>query len=1111
MDAWIDIRRKARQCHAKALADAKGDRRATALIAEALKKDDLEVSYFVTGTRFGPGVYGLLERANGVVNVLKGQQPPDEVAVIAHEIGHFHLHRDPTHEVTMRTPGLGGDPIEAGAGKVEGYSPHERKEIQADIFAGEFLCPTDWLRDQFIDHRKRPDDIAGELGLPRHLVLNQLIRALLLPPLTPAPPLEPGVVRALDPSQMKAATWSGGNLLVDAGPGTGKTRTLVTRIEHLLGNGIGPAAILALTFSNRAAEEMRERLSLMNPDAAIEMWVGTFHAFGWELVQKWPSSVGRTGKVRLFDEAGQLALLEEHLDELPLRYYQNLYEPAYELVNILRAISRCKDEGISPAAYLAEARAALAAATTEDEHESAERAVEVGEVYAVYERALEKADAVDFGDLVLLAARLIENTPAVQQYVAGFKHVLVDEYQDVNFASARLLRAICALGPEAWVVADRRQSIYRFRGAEPSNVARFASEFSGARQSLAINYRSFAPIVQTFQQFSAAMGGSGSVAGSWTANRASGGGVTLTTAPTLAAEAEAIRDNIEALRTQGVPYSDQAILARTHLTLARITGILEQLGVPLVYLGDLFERDEIRTLLSLVSIDAEHGGIGLVRVAALPAYQASRNDALAVIRWSQANHVKLVDALQRVAEIEGLTDSGQAGLARLGLELDGLSNASPWVLLTTWLFDRSDYLLPLLGANNALGQQRLIAIYHLLKVCSEEASAGHVNRKRFLERIRRLEALNYDSSFRRVASEATDMDAVRVMTIHGSKGLEFRAVHLPALATRYMPTSRQAIRCPPPPMLAQLGMQSADHDAEEECLFFVGLSRARDYLFLSRADRYTTTNANPSKFLPLIGRGITLRTHPGSGASYVPAIDFQPPTILDRYDERDLALYMQCPARYLYMVIEGLRGGRDDSAYVSFHRCVYATVRWLEDERENGRSVSLADVLARLVSEWQAGGPIDHPFESYYRRAAEAMVRAMVDAITMEAGEYDRGEWEIPIGSRRIVITPDRVLMTPGAVRVQRIRTGRETKSEPDKPIYALLRRGAALRYPGRAASVEIFYLANARAVPTATKNDDKNLQKYADAIAAIETGNFEPAPDARTCPNCPCYFMCRG
>src|SRR6185437_645823 len=129
---------------------------------------------------------------------------------------------------------------------------------------------------------------------------------------------------------------------------------------------------------------------------------------------------------------------------------------------------------------------------------------------------------------------------------------------------------------------------------------------------------------------------------------------------------------------------------------------------------------------------------------------------------------------------------------------------------------------------------------------------GDTSRKRFLERVRRIEALNDDSRYRAVASEAADMDAVRVMTIHGSKGLEFGAVHFPALATRYVPTGRQWARCPPPPSLTQLAMQPQDHDAEEECLFFVGMSRARDYLCLSRAERYTSQNASPSKFLNLL-------------------------------------------------------------------------------------------------------------------------------------------------------------------------------------------------------------------------------------------------------------------
>jgi DNA helicase II / ATP-dependent DNA helicase PcrA len=1107
MDAWVEIRRKARTCHEEALAKANGDRRAAALIKAALAVDDLELRYL----DFSPGILGSLDRSARLVNVAINQPGADEAVVVAHEIGHFRLHRDPHSEVTARPLGLGGDPIDSGAGKVEGYSPRERKEVQADIFAGEFLCPSDWLREAYLLQGKHPQDVASELGLPVNLVTNQMARALLLPPLSPAKEAEPAVVHDLDESQAIAATWDKGPLLVDAGPGTGKTRTLVHRIKHLLAKGSSPGAFLALTFSNKAAEEMRERLAVMNADAAIEMWVGTFHAFGLELLRKWPSSIRRSSNLRILDQTGSLALLESKLDTLPLDYFQNLYEPAYELVNVLKAISRCKDELISCDEYQKAADAAVATARTDKEHEDAEKVQEIAKIYRIYEQALEDSDAVDFGDLVKLAVELVQHNPDVKQYLAGFNHVLVDEFQDVNYASSALLRAICGAGTDAWVVADQRQSIYRFRGAEPLNVSNFTKVFGGTRHALANNYRSFDPIVRTLEHFSRAMRG-GSTAAAWKAIRAIGGHVSVTVAPTVAAEGEAIAAMIARLRRNGVPHGDQAILARSHLTLARITAILEQLGIPLLYLGDLFERHEIRDLLSLVGLGAEFGNVGLARVAALPEYHVSKNEALELARWAQGKRLSIHEALIRCDEAPGLSEAGRVGLGKLGSQLKGLERASPLILLTTWLFERSAYLHPMLKANDAKSQQQLVAIYHLLKVCGEYAAEGNSNRKRFLERIRRIELLNEDTPYRAVSSEASDMDAVRVMTIHGSKGLEFRAVHFPAMAKGYMPSNWRGVRIPAPPSLPHLSMREDGHHAEEECLFFVGLSRAQDYLSLSRADLYTTRKASESKFLASIGSAVSIVQFQGSGSSYEVTTTPQPPGVREVYPERDLDLYMQCTARYGYVVLDGLRGSRTESAYLRFHRAVYITIRWLEDEKQAGRVVDEASALSRLSTVWASDGPVDHAFEKYYRVAAESMVTRMTAVIASETARYEREEWSVPVGLRRVLITPDRVWIgSDGIVRVQRIRTGRQTKSELSKPIYALMRRGAQLRYPGKPISVEIFYLATNESVEVVARNDDKLIATYADAIKSIEMGDFHADADARKCPNCPCYFTCAG
>ncbi|ODR99366.1 hypothetical protein AUC68_05185 [Methyloceanibacter methanicus] len=750
-------------------------------------------------------------------------------------------------------------------------------------------------------------------------------------------------------------------------------------------------------------------------------------------------------------------------------------------------------------------------ATTEEQREGAGKALELAAIYEIYEELLHEADAVDFGDLVLLATLVLEQNDDIRaEYQQRFEHILVDEYQDVNLASARLLRALARPGADVWVVADQRQSIYRFRGAEPSNVARFEAEFSGEKRSLKINYRSGAAVVRAFQSFAANMRSSSG--GSWTASRGEVGALGHIVGPSLAAEAAGIRAHIEQARADGISYGEQVILARSHLTLARITGHLEKLGVPLLYLGDLFERPEIRDLLSLVSIDAEPGGIGLARVAQLPDYDATRGDALSVIAWAKENRVSVIEALGRIDEIADISQGGRAGLARLGAELQDFGPATtPWTLLTTWLFERSSYLAPLLEANDPKAQQQLVAIYQLLKVCGEMVAAGHSTRRQFLARIRRIEALNDDRVYRAVASEASGMDAVRVMTIHGSKGLEFRAVHLPALATTYMPANRQGIRCPPPPSLAHLAIRPEGHEAEEECLFFVGLSRARDFLFLSRAERYTSRNSTPSKFLSALTSLAPPRRHADSAVATPSARQFAPPTIRDRYEERELSLYLQCPARYQYERLDGLRGATDDAPYIRFHRCVYRTIGWIEAQRSAGQPATLDEAQAELARDWAEAGPVGHGFEAYYRSSADAMIATMVDVIAAETGTYDRGEWEILLDGKLVTVTPDRVIVAAdGTVHVQRIRTGRKTKSEPENRVYALLREGARTRYPVRTVVIETFYLATRETVPVLSRKDDKLLAEYRQAIADIEAGQFAPAPkDARRCPSCQCYFIC--
>lgn len=1112
MDIWRDIRLKARQRHAEAAARASADT-ADALVRSGLKIAKLQVDEFEPGTVFGPGVLGALERDDGFVRLASNLDGGQRAVVAAHELGHYWLHDETAFMIRSTEAGFGGQPLETGSDRVVAYSPRARQEVQADIFAQEFLLPADALRDRLVRLRQRPSRVAEEAGLPVEFVRMQAIRALLLPPLAaPTVPEAAGSGHLLDPEQREAAEWDERPLIIDAGPGTGKTRTLIARIRHLIGKEVPPSSILALTYSNKAAAEMIERIETVSPASAPLIWVGTFHAFGLELLRLHHQAAGLPPDFKVMDEAMALAVLEGLLAELSLVHFQNLWDPTIELKPILKAISRAKDEMVSYQEYEKAAAEALGVAATDEEVEKAQKAVEVGRVYRIYQQALVEQHCLDFGDLVYRSTELLSRNPDIRDKVRSkHRHVLVDEYQDVNFASTSLLEQITDQGKRLWVVADPRQSIYRFRGAAPANTVDFTKSYPGAeRRQLKTNYRSCETVVRVFERFGAEIAAAPRPAASWKAHRGKVGFVEVVQAPDLRSEAVAMRDQIERLRSQGIGYEDQAILAGTHLCLARFGRILQELSVPILYLGDLFERPEIRDLLALISLGAEPGGIGLVRVAQFLQYGATREDAVRVIDHARNTKEDILAACARAGTIADVSPRGAAGLRLLSQHLSGSEwRTSSWHLLSHYLLEASDYLRPLLDADDIRSQQSLVAIYQLLKFCREHLDAnrgGGGGRRKLLDDIRRLERLDDDRQFRIIPPEAAGIAAVRMMTVHGSKGLEFPAVHLPQVATRYVPVNRRAVTCPAPKGLERLELSPAEHQAETECLFFVALSRARNAMTISHARQYTAkATCNPSKFLKDLGGVLpsarTARLSP-SMSTKVAEIPAAAPA---EFEERHLDVYSKCPARYRYEVIDGLRGPGDDSAYLQFHGCVRRTIRWIFDEIAEGQTVTATLAVAQLKRIWAEQGP-DHAFAPLYLAEATKMVEgaANMPKLGIDAGR----DWFADVAGKRISIRPDRVVLTPtGGILAQRLRTGRKTKSEPTKAVWELLQLAGRQMFPGQAVELEAYYPARSDRSPIPA-SVGKGLERYAESIAGIERGKFGPVA-SKDCPTCQFYFVC--
>jgi superfamily I DNA/RNA helicase/Zn-dependent peptidase ImmA (M78 family) len=1126
MTIWEDVRRRARAARADAGCCSIDLEPAESLLERAAEKAGLVRVGVPADHPLLCGAQAVLDRDAGAIWFDQSVSPPIARFYQAHELGHLVLHSNGI--LVCDAAGLdlesGEEPAQTGVRRVEGYSPAERREREANVFAREFLLPTSILGHSYRTDGHDARTLAAATGLPDSLVVAQLSRALLTPELIDETrPNESAAATselALDPSQAAAARVERGPFLLEAGPGTGKTRTLVARVLHLLDQGTRPGSILALTFSNKAAEEMRTRVTLVAPDAAPLIWMGTFHSFGLELLRKYGTRLGLPPRPEVVDPLAALGLLEEALPELQLIYYQNLYDPTLNLRDMVSAISRAKDEHVGPDRYAELASRMRERANSDDEITRAEKALEVARAYAWYQEHLQSGGQLDFGDLIARSIDLLRTKVGLRASLRRqYRHVLVDEYQDVNRASGLLLREIAGDGEGLWVVGDARQAIYRFRGASPINMTRFGRDFPGATvQQVAFNYRSQKPVVDTVATFGRTMQLSGTP--TWEAVRGQHNGeVQVRVAANGDAEGDGITREIQARRAAGTSYRDQAVLCRSHTVLARVAARLEQAGVPLLYLGDLFERPEIRDLLSLLSLAAGDSR-GLVRLAEFREYRIPLADVRTLLTLARERDQFFPRALSLVNEATGLSETGQRGLELLREHLSGITfRTDAWKLLVRYLFERGGYVRHLLDDASIASQQQRLAIFQLLgflqDLRADFPAADPHSLRNTLGAIRRLELFGEEQNLRQVPDWAAGLDAVRLMTVHASKGLEFSAVYLPWLGKTYFPSTGRSSMCPPPDGLIEEEYLTS-HEDEEECLFFVGLSRARDFLCLSRSEQYLSQKRGSSAFLsrlaPLLGSADTPPTWDGAVCDTptrsAPPITGPRPT----FKADVLNLYGDCPRQFYYEYELGLGRKREDNAYVQFHGCVYSVLHWLQDERGSGRLPDERAALDMLAEVWDQRGPKDHLYESEYRRIAETMVRRAVGQAWRPPRRIEaQPRWEVPLANGNVSITPDRIVEDEDAIVVQRLRTGKPTQKEAGEDIYALYQAAANQALPGTEIRLETLYLATGevREVQVTEKASRTRLGHYESAIEGILRREFPPKPSDRRCPRCPHYFIC--
>jgi superfamily I DNA/RNA helicase len=569
--------------------------------------------------------------------------------------------------VTNIDPARPAEAAPVGLDRVADYGRRQRREVQMDLFAREFLLPRAIARWLHLERNLTATAIAARLGAPFEIVAQQLLDALLLPAIVLADETE-RIERPLNEEQQSAANWRGGPYLLEAGPGTGKTQTLTARVEGLLAAGADPRRVLVLTFSNKAAGEMADRIAQRHKQAGAAIWIGTFHAFGLDVVRRFHEELGLPKDPRLMDRTEAVDLLEAEFPRLNLTHYRNLSDPTQIIADMLAAISRAKDEVVDAKRYALLAET-MRQANNPDTVAAGERAAEVARVYARYEELKHAAHRVDFGDLVALPVHLLESRSDIcQHFQEQYDHVLVDEYQDVNRSSIRLLAALHPDGQNLWAVGDGKQSIYRFRGASSFNILRFGKEDfpGGQRGRLKRNHRSRREIVDAFSNFAVRMKAGGPET-ALIAERGGGGAAPEHRTVTEASQQiVAVAEAIEEMRAAGYAYRDQAVLCTGNEKLSILGHELEALRIPILFLGSLFERAEVKDLVSLLSVLTDRRAMGLVRIACMDGFTMSLDDLGAVLEHLRAVEGPPLAWLATIERIPALSEAGAAALRRLG-------------------------------------------------------------------------------------------------------------------------------------------------------------------------------------------------------------------------------------------------------------------------------------------------------------------------------------------------------------------------------------------------------------------------------------------------------------
>lgn len=805
---------------------------------------------------------------------------------------------------------------------------------------------------------------------------------------------------SLNKQQKEAIEFGSGPLLIIAGAGTGKTTVITERIKHLIvDKNIPPSRILALTFTEKAAHEMQERVDILLPYGYTNLWINTFHSFCDRVLRDDAHNIGLDPGYRLISETESILLLRNNIFDLGLRIFKPLGNPTKFLDALLTHFSRLKDEDISPDQYIAWVE-------KQEISEELGQFKELATAYKKYEDLKIRESVMDFSDLISNTLYLFRNRPNIlKRYQNQFKFILVDEFQDTNYAQNEL--AILLAGQRdknITVVADDDQSIYRFRGAAVSNVLQFKNTFKDAKIiTLIENFRSTQVILdsayqliqqnnpnrlEVVEQINKKLKSN---------SKAKSKKIEIIKKVRSEDEADAVAETIYELGKE-YDYKDIAILVRANNHAGQITTCLQRRRIPYQFLGPgyLFQQDEIKDLIAyLTFLTNLSDSVSLFRVLSMDIFAIPIVELNYLLNFAKKKTATLFEALsfQNLPFLSIETSEKLTAFKNMvENHLQKAKKEQAGQILYYFLIDSK--LFDTLQKTDTVKEEKRVQ-----------------NIAKFFDRIKNFEMERPSSNIFTVVEwltlmmqmgdspTAADVDlsernAVNILTVHSSKGLEFKVVFLVNLVSERFPTRERTEKIPLPEGIIKekISEETDLHIQEERRLFYVGMTRAKELLYFTAADYYGT-GKRPKKLSPFIFEAIpdfqekiqvmkkiqqlSINDIFAGYEKQEEKYEKKPPLKLSYITYSNLQMFDICPLHYRAKAILNIPTpvAAVQSFGISLHNTLYRFYREVQDSKNPTK----ASLLEMLKKEWISDGYENKKHEQERYSQAESILNNFYD------------------------------------------------------------------------------------------------------------------------------------